>query len=161
MIMRCQNIRKNLALAAMGISVVGCASNPMDGITGKWLIHKVIQNGQDVTAERDPHGERYLVLKSDSSFESGGRPFGENTGKYSINTEDNNLFLDSDLGPEDDSYWMVRINNDTMYWQGFGSEWAENFQIIQIREKAKWSDDGFSTMHDSCTDIFTNEQCTS
>jgi hypothetical protein len=114
------------------ISMIGRTSNPSDQITGKWLIYKVIQDGQDVSAEHNPPGERYLIFKIDSSFESGGRPFGGNRGKYTLD-ENYNLFLDSDAGSDDDSYWNVLVSGDTMYWQGFGSEWAENFQIIQIR----------------------------
>ena len=102
-------------------------------ITGKWAMHKVIQSGKDVTSEHDPHKERYLIIKDDNTFESGGRPFGKNTGKYKFDDSDNTLFLDSDAGPEDDSYWNVRVSNDTMYWQGYGSEWAKDFQIIQVR----------------------------
>ena len=124
---------KKLSIVLFVMLIYGCSSNYEDRITGKWIMNKVIQNGQDVTEEHNPHNERYLILKTDSSFESGGRPFGINTGKYSFNEEDNKLFLDSDAGPEDDSYWIVRISNDTMYWQGYGSEWAENFQIVQIR----------------------------
>jgi len=110
-------------------------SDPSKGIEGKWMMYKVFQNGEDVTKEHNPHHERYLIFKSDSSFESGGRPFGKNSGKYSLNKAGNKLFLDSDAGTEDDSYWNFTISYDTMYWQGYGSEWAENFQIIQIRKK--------------------------
>ena len=124
---------KKLSFILVVFAIFGCNSNSKDGITGKWIMNKVIQNGQDVTEEHNPHNERYLILKPDSSFESDGRPFGKNTGRYSFNEEDNKLFLDSDVGPNDDSYWNVRISNDTMFWQGFGSEWAENFQIVQIR----------------------------
>jgi len=123
-------------ICALAIALLfGCASSPNNTITGKWLMHKVIQNKQDVTDEHDPHNERFLVLNPDSSFESGGRPFGANTGKYSFNASENQLFLDSDTGPEDDSYWKVNISNDTMYWQGVGTAWAEDFQIIQTRAR--------------------------
>lgn len=99
-------------------------------------MHQVIQSGKDVTTEHNPHAERYLTLKSDSTFESGGRPFGSNTGKFNFNGEAKELFLDSDAGPEDDSYWKVRISNDTMYWQGFGSEWAEDFAMVHVKDQA-------------------------
>ena len=109
--------------------------NSTSDLSGKWLMHKVIQNGQDVTAEHNPHNERYIILKEDGSFESGGRPYGKNTGKYVFDSDKHTLFLDSDVGPNDDSQWYVNIKNDTMHWQGYGSEWAEDFQIIQIRSK--------------------------
>lgn len=125
---------KKLVLAIVGAALLGCASNPSQNLIGKWSMLQVIQNGEDVTADHNPHLERYLIFNADSTFKSGGRPFGENTGAFSMNTQQQ-LFLDSDAGSEDDSYWNVRISNDTMYWQGYGSEWAENFQIIQVREK--------------------------
>jgi len=125
---------KNISILIFLGLIVGCTSSPTDEITGKWFMYKVIQNEQDVTSEHNPYNERYLTLKVDSSFESGGRPYGENTGKYVFNEKENTLFLDSDAGPDDDSHWNVTISNDTMYWQGYGSEWAENFRIVQIRE---------------------------
>ena len=119
----------------LSIFFLGCTSITEEGISGKWLMHQVIQDGQDVTSEHDPYDERFLLLKSDSTFESGGRPFGENTGKYSYNIKDQTLFLDSDAGPEDDSQWQVTIQGDTMHWQGLGSEWAKGFELIQVRKK--------------------------
>jgi len=97
-------------------------------------MHEVLQEGKDVSEEHNPYNERYLVLRSDSTFETGGRPFGKNTGKYHYHSEDQILFLDSDAGPEDDSRWKVTLRRDTMHWEGVGSEWAEDFEIIQIRE---------------------------
>jgi len=126
---------QHISIILVIVLMLAYTSDSEDGITGKWLMYKVIQNGKDVTSEHNPNNERYLILKNDNSFESGGRPFGRNTGKYLFNKEDNKLFLDSDTGPEDDSYWKVKISNDTMYWQGYGSEWAKNFQIIQIKGK--------------------------
>ncbi|MCK3686183.1 lipocalin family protein [Maribellus sp. YY47] len=111
------------------------SQNPKNNIQGTWLMYKVIQNGKDVTLEHDPYHERFLILKSDCSFESGGRPFGKNTGKYEFNENENKLFLDSDTGPEDDSFWNVTIKSDTMFWRGYGSEWAEAFELIQVKKK--------------------------
>ncbi len=102
-------------------------------ITGKWSMHQVIQAEKDVTSEHNPHDERFILLKEDSSFESGGRPFGKNTGKYEFEPKKQTLFLDSNAGEEDDSRWKVRIKGDTLYTQGYGSEWANAFQIIYIR----------------------------
>lgn len=113
--------------------LLGCSLTTSEEITGKWMMFKVIQSGKDVTQEHNPFNERYLILKEDLTFESGGRPFGENTGKLVYNSEEGTFFLDSDAGPEDDSQWKVKIKGDTMHWQGFGSEWAEDFEIIQVR----------------------------
>ncbi len=115
--------------------MVCCTSNTTDEITGKWRMYKVIQNGKDVTSEHNPNNDRFLILKSDSTFESGGAPYGKNTGRYLFSSGDKTLFLDSDAGPEDDSKWKVGISNDTMYWQGYGSEWAGNFELVHLRVK--------------------------
>ena len=122
-------------LKLMLIMLLACNSKSEYPICGTWLIHRVVQNGKDVTAEHNPQNERYLSLKTDSTFESGGRPFGLNTGKYTFDKNRAELFLDSDVGPEDDSYWKLSVQNDTMYWQGYGSEWANEFQIIYYRKK--------------------------
>lgn len=98
---------------------------------------KVLQDGQDVSSEHNPFGERFLVLNTDSTFESGGRPYGSNTGTYLYMSEDNTLFLDSDAGPDDDSQWIVSIQGDSMHWQGYGSEWALAFEIVHRKDKQK------------------------
>ena len=100
---------------------------------GKWMMHQVIQDGNDVSEEHNPHHERYIILREDGTFETGGRPYGTNTGRYIYTPEDNNLFLDSDAGPEDDSRWKVTISRDTMNWQGVGTEWANRFLIVHRR----------------------------
>jgi hypothetical protein len=112
----------------------GCTSSPEEFLTGEWQMHKVIQDGQEVTSEHDPFDERFLIIKDDNTFESGGRPYGKNTGKYEFNITEHTLFLDSDSGPEDDSNWRVTFQGDTMFWQGYGAEWAEAFELIHIKE---------------------------
>ncbi len=104
-------------------------------ITGTWELHKVIQYGREVTPQHNPYKERYLILREDNTFESGGRPYGKNTGTYTFDTSDRILFMDSDAGPEDDSKWLVDMRGDTMYWKGIGTEWAESFEMIQVRKK--------------------------
>ena len=115
--------------------LAGCRSETGTGITGKWVMYKVIQDGEDVTSGHNPYNERFLILRKDGTFESGGRPSGANTGRYEYNSVDQTLFLDSDAGPEDDSRWKVRIQGDTMHWQGYGTEWAEAFELIQIKDR--------------------------
>lgn len=102
-------------------------------IEGKWLMHQVIQADKEVSLEHDPYDERFIELKEDGSFVSEGRPYGKNTGSYVLNKDEQTLFLDSDVGEEDDSHWKYSIKSDTLYWQGYGSEWADAFQIIYTR----------------------------
>jgi hypothetical protein len=111
-----------------------CTSGSEGEITGKWYMLKVIQSGQDVTSEHNPFNERFISIRVDNSFESDGRPYGKNTGKYIFNNEESTLFLDSDSGPDDDSQWKVTFKGDTMHWQGFGSKWAEAFELLHIKD---------------------------
>lgn len=126
---------KNLWVGIFGLWLMACSQKTKADLSGKWMMHQVIQKGEDVSEAHNPNQDRYLILKPDSSFESGGTPFGVNTGKYHYNAAEQSLFLDSDIGPEDDSYWKVSFSGDTMYWIGFGSAWAEDFEIIQIRSQ--------------------------
>lgn len=126
-----------ISILLIHILLIGFNSTAKDEILGKWFMQKVIQDGKDVTSEHDPHGERYIIFKSDSSFESGGKPFGTNTGKYSYSVADQTLVLDSDAGPEDDSQWKVTLQGNQMHWQGQGSEWALGFEIIQVKKNDK------------------------
>ena len=125
---------KSALVILLLVTFISCSSNESQSINGKWLLHAVVQSGENVTEEHDPFDERFLTINEDGTFASGGRPFGENTGKYELNQEDMTLFFDSDLGEEDDSNWIVTLNGDTMHWQGYGTAWAEDFELIHVRE---------------------------
>ena len=102
-------------------------------LEGKWIMNKVIQDGNDVSEEHNPYDDRYIIFFEDGTFETGGRPYGLNTGRYEYLPSDGVLYLISDAGSEDDSQWKVTIENDTMTWEGLGSEWANRFRIIHLR----------------------------
>ncbi len=114
--------------------MISCTPKLDKQIIGKWKMYKVIQDGVDVSKQHNPKDERFFELFQDQTFMSDGRPYGKNTGKYTIEMNKQTLFLDSDIGPEDDSNWYIEIQNDTMTWQGYGTAWAERFQVIHIRE---------------------------
>lgn len=107
-----------------------CTDQRLDG---KWMMYRVIQDGNDVTAEHNPYAERYILFFEDGTFESGGRPYGANTGRYTYIPDQQLLYLYSDAGPEDDSQWKVTLDNNSMTWQGFGGEWANRFRIVHHR----------------------------
>jgi len=54
-------------------------------VVGIWNLDQVIIDGQDVASEHDPEDERWISLQQDSSFKSGGRPYGANNGSWSYN----------------------------------------------------------------------------
>jgi hypothetical protein len=43
-------------------------------------MHQVVQNGAVVSDEHNPQKNRYITFNKDGSFESGGDPYGTNTG---------------------------------------------------------------------------------
>ena len=124
---------KSILILFLGSILAFYMPSSSDVLVGKWEMSQVIQNGSDVSSEHNPHAERYIIFKADQTFESGGRPYGANTGKYEFNPDLRTLFLDSDLGSDDDSYWKVTLNADSMHWQGYGSEWAEGFELVHVR----------------------------
>ena len=123
---------KHLIMVLLAFAIIGCSSDNQE-LIGKWQMHKVIQSGVDVSEEHNPNNDRIITIYADSTFETNGTPFGKNMGKYKYDNVEMTLFLDSDAGPEDDSQWKVRFSEDTMYWQGFGTEWADEFELIHIR----------------------------
>jgi len=90
-------------------------------------MHQVIQQGKDVSAEPNPNTDRWIEFRADGTFHSDDRPYGPNSGRYTLEAL-GILFLDSDAGEHDDSRWMYVIEED-ITWQG-GSDWAEAFVII-------------------------------
>ncbi|RED99414.1 lipocalin family protein [Marinoscillum furvescens] len=99
---------------------------------GKWIMYKVLEGGEDVTSTHNPEADRFIIFKPNGTFESGGTPYGKNTGKFTFQ-ENNTLYLDSDAGSEDDSYWTWEISGSEMTWTGVGSPRAEQFTIIHRR----------------------------
>ena len=114
--------------------LTSCQNNK--NLTGTWDMFKVYRDGQDVTERHNPDGERFIQFK-ENQFETGGKPYGTNTGSYTFDSAIDTLYLDSDTGPEDDSRWKVEISGDTMHWKGFGTEWAESFELIHIKRHPK------------------------
>ncbi len=98
-------------------------------------MHQVYQKGNDVTPEHNPEMERYIIFREDGTFESGGSPYGKNTGAYEVDQQQKILFIDNDAGEDDDSRWNVEIAGDTMKWEGIGSDFAESFRLVHVRKK--------------------------
>lgn len=67
------------------------------------------------------------------SVESGGDPYGKNTGRWTLDETTNELYLDSDAGEEDDSHWIVRIEGSTMHWKGTRGDFNTRFSIEHVR----------------------------
>jgi hypothetical protein len=107
-------------------------------IIGRWDMERIVEDQtNDVTAEHDPSDNRYMQFFEGGTFESDGDPHGKNTGRWLIDAETAVLFIDSDAGEDDDSYWIVSIPGDSMHWQGthfeFNSRFALDFQRASPR----------------------------
>lgn len=130
--------RTALALAAL-LAFAGCATMSAtatrDALVGRWDMDRITDRGADVSDEHNPAGDRYIVLRTDGTFESGGQPYGRNTGRWTYDPARRELGLDSDAGPDDDSIWTVTLRGDTMEWGGVGSEYARRFRIVSRRAR--------------------------
>jgi hypothetical protein len=117
---------------------VSCSSgeNFSKKISGKWFMVKVLEQSEDVTASHNPSNNRWISFNADTdipfegNFESGTGEERENTGKWFYDEKANEFFLDSDAGEEDDSYWQVSFNADSMYWKGRKFEFNKRFEIF-------------------------------
>lgn len=113
-----------------------------DRLIGEWKMEKIIQDSSDVTEEHNPFNERTLIFNSDSTFVSDGRPYGKNTGRWNIDESSGELFLDSDAGEGDDSYWLVELENENkMLWKGTRSDFTERFMLIHKKITAEKKED--------------------
>ncbi len=116
-----------------------CTSSPKllaDQLVGEWQMSQIIQDGtNDVSDEHKPEGNRYILFNADQTFESGGDPFGKNTGTWQMDEASGELFLNSDAGEEDDSYWLVTIDGSNMNWQGARFAFNKRFTIKHKRGK--------------------------
>jgi hypothetical protein len=129
---------KIILLTAFIALIPACGTIPIaERITGTWDLERVVRNGEDVTARHDPQDARYITFLEDGSFVSGGEPVGRNTGRWSLDAGTGELFLDSDAGEDDDSYWFVRVRDSSMTWtgaRGFGREFILEHRRGRSRE---------------------------
>ena len=114
--------------------LASCAAPISKQLTGTWAMEKVYDNSTDVTAQHNPENDRWITFAKDGSFKSGGTPTGKNTGKWIYTATNNQLFLNSDVGEEDDSYWLVQIDKDSMNWAGLRTSFAERFKLTFTRK---------------------------
>ena len=127
-----------LILAGILTLVFSCAReiNFSERISGKWSMVKVLELSEDVTESHNPGKNRWISFKADpnipgsGSFESGTGEEMENTGRWFFNKEEKEFFLDSDAGEEDDSYWEVSFNSDSMHWKGRKFEFNKRFELF-------------------------------
>ena len=103
-------------------------------IVGTWKMQKVYDNSIDVTDQHNPEKDRWITFLSDGSFQSGGQPHGQNGGIWSYNKIESLLYLDSDAGKGDDSYWKLNIGKKEMTWEGAKSSFTKQFHISFSKE---------------------------
>lgn len=113
--------------------LASCGSKSMkESITGKWWMHRVFNDSIEVTDEHNPKENRFILLNEDGTFESGGDPFGKNTGTWNFDEEKTMLHLYSDI-EGDDSDWRIEWKKGEMVWWGFGDPGKERFKLIHKR----------------------------
>ena len=72
-----------------------------------------------------------MIYKNGGYFESGRGDQKENTGRWSFKGFE--IFIDSNAGDDDDSYWQVIIKGDTMHWIGQRFDFNKRFEIFYDR----------------------------
>ena len=105
-------------------------SNPKHQILGKWKMDKVLEREANMSHIHNPHEDRWIRFYQNGSFESGGKPYGRNSGRYTLNTEKQIIYLDSDAGEDDDSKWQFSLSRQKMNWTGIGSERQRSTKIL-------------------------------
>lgn len=102
-------------------------------LIGRWDMAQVYDGGEDVTAEHNPAGNRWVAFASEGTFISDGDPYGRNAGRWTYDPATQELYLDSDAGEGDDSYWIVQVEGDEMHWQGARSAFTKRFEIVHVK----------------------------
>ena len=103
-------------------------------LMGMWIMGKVYQDTLDVTDEFNPGWNRWVTFTEEGSFESGGAPIGYSSGSWQFDSTSSELFLDSDAGEEDDSYWFVSETDTSMEWTGARSEITSQYRLTFIKK---------------------------
>lgn len=124
---------RHLFLSVVVISVLfACQESSInqDQLIHKWQMGAIHQNGQDVSAWHNPEQNRWIELKADGTFVSDGDPYGRNTGKWTFDETTRELYLDSDAGEGDDSYWILARTDGDLLLSGARSEFTQQFSMV-------------------------------
>ena len=129
-------LTSSLVCISLVVSLIACSSpeSMNKQLLGTWMIERVYEGENDVTAQHNPSGNRWIKFNRNGSFESGGDPYGHNDGNWELDTTKSILFLDSNT-EDDDSEWNVSFQDNKVIWQGIGTPRQESFKIISIREE--------------------------
>ncbi len=100
------------------VSLNGQAQTNED-LIGEWAMESAADVGEDVTAQQDPHNERWIAFQSNGSFKSDGRPFGRDAGQWTYDDASHTLALKSNSG-DNESKWLVHFDGDKLSWRGLG-----------------------------------------
>ena len=127
-----------LALVLALLAVGGCAAtaprSDRAALVGRWDMERIYDGDADVSILQNPERDRYIALRADGSFESGGGPYARNAGRWTFDDATRTLTLDSDLGPSDDSRWTVALDGDLMRWTSTGAD-AGRVRIVARRAR--------------------------
>ena len=128
-----RNLKNTLVLLILCSAVYSCSPLLSKKIVGTWKMQQVLDLNDDVSTLHNPDDDRWITFYKDQTFKSGGGPFGENAGKWELNENTATLYLDSDAGEEDDSYWIIDISTDDMEWKGTKFDFAKRFTLRHTR----------------------------
>ena len=123
------------ALAAcLALSACATVRAPVRAdLVGKWTMVSVERDGADLTARANPGGDRAITLRADGTFAASGAD--PNAGRWRYDARAKRLVLDSDLGPADDSAWVVGlVGTDRMRWEGTSD--GARVTIVSVRARA-------------------------
>lgn len=115
--------------------LLASCSSTKKKLLGKWQMQKVYEQETDMSHIHNPKDDRWIEFYADGSFESGGTPYGKNTGKYILGKNKQTLSLDSDAGEEDDSKWTVSVEKGKMIWIGVGSARQRTTRVLYEKVK--------------------------
>lgn len=110
------------ALAALLFLLPACVGvrTPVHtDLAGQWRMVSAERDGRDLSAQANPDGDRTIALLPDGSFVATGGADGGNRGTWRYLANAQRIVLDSDLGPDGDSAWVVTmVGQDRMRWDG-------------------------------------------
>ena len=122
-----------LALLVLLPACVGVRVPERADLAGRWRMVSATRDGVDLTAQANPDGDRAIALRPDGSFvATGGGADGDNRGAWRFVPETQRIVLDSDLGPDADSDWVVTmVGRDRMRWDGQAG--SARLTIVSVR----------------------------
>lgn len=115
----------------------GCRSDTggTDRLTGRWVMVKVVDHGEDITAQHFPSRRNWLEFRNTGMYVGYNHSEPRDSGEWHYDSFAKTLHLEGRFHLSDSSHWVVRFNQNAMTWQGIRTKENRRLRLTFLRRR--------------------------